>query len=57
MQQVEDICKPDMYWNTAHPGVGVSASSSGVNNGHEKDEEGWELMYVRLRGKARFAGP
>ena len=51
MQEVEDVCKVDMYWNTSHPGMGEP-----IEAGENKGEEGWELMYVRLRGKAQWDG-
>lgn len=53
MKDVEDLCKVDMYWSTSHPGMGV-ATDSGAQK--KPEEEGWELMYVRLRGKAIWRG-
>jgi len=48
LNEVEDICRVDMYWNDGHPGMGEGDVKKG--------EEGWELMYVRLRGVARWDG-
>lgn len=52
MNEVEGLCKVDMYWSTAHPGMGVPRSDE-QEAGHEEE---WELMYVRLRGKAMWSG-
>lgn len=54
MHEVADICRPDSYWNNAYPGTGADAPSRSQNKeeGGEKTE-GWEIMYVRLRGSAR----
>lgn len=54
IQEVEDLCKVDMYWNMSHPGMGVSADSADTASG--EGLEGWEVMYVRLRGKAVWEG-
>lgn len=48
LKEVEDVSRVDMYWNDGHPGMGEGDV--------EKGEEGWELMYVRLRGVARWDG-
>ena len=51
LKEVEDVCRVDMYWNDAHPGMGEGQVKDGP-----RGEEGWELMYVRLRGIARWDG-
>lgn len=53
MKEVEDLCKVDMYWSMSHPGMGVTQRHTGDE---VTQEDGWELMYVRLRGKAVWAG-
>jgi hypothetical protein len=49
IQNVEDMCRVDMYWSMDSPGMAVEKSTSGA-------EDGWEIMYVRLRGKAQWNG-
>jgi hypothetical protein len=49
-KEVEDVCRVDMYWNDAYPGMGEGESAE------EQGEDGWEMMYVRLRGVARYEG-
>jgi hypothetical protein len=50
IHEVQEICRPDNYWNDAYPGSGV-ASGSGREDG-KTAKDGWEIMYVRLRGSA-----
>ncbi|TXT04927.1 hypothetical protein VHUM_04010 [Vanrija humicola] len=45
MQEVADICRPDSYWNDAAPGDATNAANTA-------GKDGWEIMYVRLRGIA-----
>ncbi|WVF70976.1 hypothetical protein IAT40_005772 [Kwoniella sp. CBS 6097] len=68
LDDVVDICKVDNYWSVDVPGIGVEVeverSKEGDRNenrnvnGARKDgaqgekQEGWEVMYVRLRGSA-----
>ncbi|WWC68332.1 uncharacterized protein I206_102257 [Kwoniella pini CBS 10737] len=47
LNQVVEICRIDNYWSNENPGIGIKS----INN-LSKDEEGWEVMYVRLRGSA-----
>lgn len=46
MKETADICRPDTYWSSASPGSG-SKPRTGSDY-----KEGWEIMYVRLRGVA-----
>ena len=46
-----------MYWNMSHPGMGLPTDGTAASGGEGEGEEGWEVMYVRLRGKATFPGP
>jgi hypothetical protein len=48
LDEVQEACRPDAYWNDASPGMGSQKGASG--------KEGWEIMYVRLRGTARWEG-
>ena len=48
MNEVQELCRPDSYWNDSHPGTGVPGSG-GASEGAQ---DGWEIMYVRLRGTA-----
>ncbi|KAK8865596.1 hypothetical protein IAR55_000740 [Kwoniella newhampshirensis] len=50
MDQVSEICRVDNYWSDENPGVGVT--SQGQEKQVGKGQEGWEVMYVRLRGVA-----
>jgi hypothetical protein len=43
MEEVQEIVRPDCYWRDDQ------------DEGGEGRAEGWELMYVRLRGSARMA--
>lgn len=45
MKEVAEICRPDAYWCTAMPGAGEKPPASATSY-----EEGWEVMYVRIRG-------
>lgn len=57
IEEVEEICRVDMYWNNAHPGMGVTSSRTATgSDGSAEGQEGWEVMYVRLRGKATWPG-
>ncbi|ODO12094.1 hypothetical protein I350_00880 [Cryptococcus amylolentus CBS 6273] len=47
MQEVAEIARVDNYWSVENPGMGVKGQE-----GQEAQEEGWEVMYVRLRGVA-----
>lgn len=49
LEKVEEECRVDMYWNMDSPGMAVEKAGGGV-------EDGWEIMYVRLRGKAVWEG-
>lgn len=51
MDEVQEICRPDGYWNDSHPGSGVPGSDVTTPTSGEI-KEGWEIMYVRLRGTA-----
>lgn len=46
MEEVAEICRPDAYWCSATPGEGRKPTTEAAYN------EGWELMYVRIRGQA-----
>jgi len=46
MEEAAEICRPDNYWCNAEPGTGRKQPEGGVA------DEGWEIMYVRLRGTA-----
>jgi hypothetical protein len=46
MLEVSDLARPDAYWCSAAPGSGAKVPLA------PSDEEGWEIMYVRLRGTA-----
>jgi hypothetical protein len=46
MEEVAEICRPDAYWHTAAPGAGTKPEQNAAG------EEGWEIMYVRIRGVA-----
>jgi hypothetical protein len=48
MAEVEEICRPDCYWSDSNPGMGLK-----VDGRVSGEDDGWEVMYVRLRGKAR----
>ena len=48
MNEVQELCRPDSYWNDSHPGTGVPCPG-GASEGAK---DGWEIMYVRLRGTA-----
>lgn len=48
MYRVQEIARVDNYWNNSTPGSGVKGAQGVVGKG----EEGWEIMYVRLRGTA-----
>ena len=50
IDEVQEMCRPDNYWNDSYPGLGVSSEASKESNAAAKD--GWEIMYVRLRGTA-----
>ncbi|OCF31841.1 hypothetical protein I317_03344 [Kwoniella heveanensis CBS 569] len=68
LDDVVEICKVDNYWSEDIPGNGNEdgmnvkgkgepgpgkSSASGSGQGKEKEKkEGWEVMYVRLRGSA-----
>ncbi|ORY32189.1 S-adenosyl-L-methionine-dependent methyltransferase [Naematelia encephala] len=45
--EVADICRPDAFWSDDNPGEGVVAAEAGSG------AQGWQVMYVRLRGVAR----
>ncbi|WVO13035.1 hypothetical protein L204_100644 [Cryptococcus depauperatus] len=45
MDEVVDMCRIDNYWSTSNPWMGVKSETM--------KEDGWEIMYVRLRGTAR----
>ncbi|WWC88195.1 uncharacterized protein L201_003100 [Kwoniella dendrophila CBS 6074] len=47
LDQVVEICRPDNYWSNVTPGIGVKSDTE-----MQKGEEGWQVMYVRLRGLA-----
>ncbi|WWD18228.1 hypothetical protein CI109_102678 [Kwoniella shandongensis] len=47
ISQVEELCRIDNYWSEENPGAGIAPSET-----PKKGEEGWEVMYVRLRGVA-----
>jgi hypothetical protein len=49
LDQVEEECRVDMYWSMDSPGMAAQKAGDGV-------EDGWEIMYVRLRGKATWKG-
>ncbi|WVQ71308.1 hypothetical protein IAR50_000835 [Cryptococcus sp. DSM 104548] len=44
MQEAAEMARVDNYWSVDKPGMGVK--------GQEGEEDGWEVMYVRLRGVA-----
>lgn len=46
MKEVQELCRPDAYWSVETPGRGMISTDS--------KSDGWEIMYVRLRGMARF---
>ena len=48
IHEVQEICRPDNYWNDSYPGSGASGRSSA----DDAAKDGWEIMYVRLRGTA-----
>jgi hypothetical protein len=50
LNEVQEICRPDNYWNDSYPGSGAAGAGSEKSGGEAK--EGWEIMYVRLRGTA-----
>ncbi|WWC60636.1 uncharacterized protein I303_103210 [Kwoniella dejecticola CBS 10117] len=58
LDEVVQICRVDNYWSDAHPGSGINPRSDSESNDKDKDKdkgdmrEGWEVMYVRLRGIA-----
>ncbi|WVQ96963.1 hypothetical protein IAU59_004072 [Kwoniella sp. CBS 9459] len=56
LDDVVEICRVDSYWSDDVPGIGVGVgkeSKDGDEAGAEaKREEGWQVMYVRLRGSA-----
>ncbi|KAK4684004.1 hypothetical protein P7C73_g6201, partial [Tremellales sp. Uapishka_1] len=45
LNEVQEYCRPSSYWSTANPGCGTKGAEGG--------EDGWEIMYVRLRGVAQ----
>jgi hypothetical protein len=47
LNEVQEVCRPDAYWNDERPGMGSEGGAG---------KEGWEIMYVRLRGTARWEG-
>jgi hypothetical protein len=55
MLEVEEMCRPDNYWSNATPGIGIKGDAAkGVKGADPQD--GWEMMYVRLRGTATRNG-
>lgn len=49
MNEVQEICRIDNYWNDSTPGSGIKSGAE------EEGQAGWEIMYVRLRGTASKA--
>ncbi|WVW80478.1 hypothetical protein I302_102460 [Kwoniella bestiolae CBS 10118] len=47
LDDVVERCRVDNYWSTHNPGIGIEPTSSSSGG-----EEGWEVMYIRLRGWA-----
>ncbi|KAK6907680.1 hypothetical protein L486_05596 [Kwoniella mangroviensis CBS 10435] len=47
LDDVVEKCRVDNYWSDSNPGIGVQPTSKEAEGG-----EGWEIMYVRLRGWA-----
>jgi len=47
LDEVAEICRIDCFWSMDNPGMGVAPPGQTAN-----DEQGWEIMYVRLRGVA-----
>lgn len=46
LDEVVEICRPDCFWSDARPGDSVGEEPS---PGYA---QGWQIMYVRLRGVA-----
>jgi len=49
MDEVQELCRPDSYWNDSHPGSGVTGPDTNIA---ADAKDGWEVAYVRLRGTA-----
>ncbi|EIW73104.1 hypothetical protein TREMEDRAFT_26852 [Tremella mesenterica DSM 1558] len=45
MEEIQEDCRVDCYWSSSSPGIGIKSDQE---KGEKK--EGWEIMYVRLRG-------
>jgi hypothetical protein len=50
MEETAEICRPDAYWCSTAPGAGRKLDDD------RPAEEGWEVMYVRIRGVATKEG-
>ena len=53
MKEVEVICRPDAYWSLETPGMGIKPTEEdSATKRTSSSLQGWEVMYVRLRGVA-----
>ena len=54
LHQVQDICRPALYWNASRLAMGRKAEEQAAARGERGwgKTEGWSVMYVRLRGLA-----
>ncbi|RXK37359.1 hypothetical protein M231_05346 [Tremella mesenterica] len=55
MEEIQEDCRVDCYWSSSSPGIGIKSdvlTEGEIKEKQEKGEkkEGWEIMYVRLRG-------